>query len=122
MLQKEINQGKKKLKIDLYKERTNFGEYPLEETENYQWGLVLKKYKEVVNELNKKISKYNLIVPALQTQLIQINFDKIADEILKYGQTKREYKIVHKKIDDPQEDPKSIFSLIESFVIKNRRY
>lgn len=122
MLQKEIRLEKQNLKRSLYKARTHFGEYPFDVTEEYKWSCVLKKHQLDVDAINKAITKYNLVVPALQTQSLQISLKKIADKILKYGHTKNDIAILQHKPIDPLGQRQNIFSFLESFMIKNRRY
>lgn len=120
MLQKEIREDKNVFIKSLSLKRTTLGNYPFENhLDELQWDRILESTKKFVADTNKKIEKYNLLVPILQKQMFIINLEKEGQKILKYGQTKHEIAIRElPKQKEAQRDPKNIFSFIESFFIK----
>lgn len=82
-LQRDIRDALTQLRKSIKEERAFFGEFPLSETENQQWKTILKRYEYNVQEINKNIDKYNLIVPILENQFFRVNLDTIAEKILK---------------------------------------
>lgn len=86
-LQKEIRENIKVLKDDLCVERSRIGPFPLNSSEEIKWDKIMKKYKEIETRINKSIDKYNLIVPCLDKQMVQIRLSSIAEKILKEGIT-----------------------------------
>lgn len=83
MLQKDIRDAIDLLKTNLAKDRSYFGDYPFEsDQEKIRWELVISKYVSDVEQINKDIDKYNLIVPILQNQLFRINLKSVAEKIL----------------------------------------
>lgn len=86
-LQKEIREDIEELKKVLYQARAKLGPIPLESQEEKMWSKRIEKCQEFEQQVNKKIDKFNLIVPVLDKQMLQINLLKIADKILKEGIT-----------------------------------
>ncbi|XP_055845924.1 dnaJ homolog subfamily C member 28 [Episyrphus balteatus] len=84
MLQKDIRDSVELLRASLIKERSYFGNYPFDsDQEKLRWELTISKYSPNVEQINKDIDKYNLIVPILQNQLFRIQIENIAEKILK---------------------------------------
>lgn len=85
MLQKEIREEIQKLRSILYRERENFGPFPLTVDKHIEWSEIVFKYAKVVNKINRKINKYNLIVPVLDKQMLLVNLSKEAQHVLITG-------------------------------------
>lgn len=81
-LQKEIYTDIGELKKVLMDKRSYFGESPLSESEAAQWDNVIQSQEKCLLEINKKIDKYNLIVPILEQQMCRVQSNKISDKIL----------------------------------------
>lgn len=120
MLQKEIRKDKNVFIKKLYSERKLIGNYPFENhLDESNWDKILEKVNKVVAEINKKIEKYNLLVPVIQKQMFIINLEKEGQKVLKYGQTKQDIEIQElPKRPMAQRSPKNVFSFLESFFIK----
>lgn len=83
MLQKDIRDAKELLKVNLARERSYFGDYPFaNDQEQIKWDLTISQYAPDVEQINKNIDKYNLLVPILQNQLFRINLESVAEKIL----------------------------------------
>ncbi|XP_067625557.1 dnaJ homolog subfamily C member 28 [Eurosta solidaginis] len=82
-LQREIREAVQRLRDELRAERALFGDYPFTNDEELEaWQVVLRSYDANINDINKNIDKYNLIVPILQNQLFRLNIDTIAEKFL----------------------------------------
>lgn len=86
-LQKEIREEVTELKRSLEYERSCLGKTPLTSEEKQLWESAIQKHEKLVNSINKKIDKFNLIVPVLDKQMIQIQLRRISDKILQEGQS-----------------------------------
>uniref|UniRef100_A0A336MDQ5 CSON000017 protein n=1 Tax=Culicoides sonorensis TaxID=179676 RepID=A0A336MDQ5_CULSO len=86
-LQKEIREELDELKRSLKYERSLIGKEPLSPDEAQQWETSVRKHEKMVKNINKKIDKFNLIVPVLDKQMIQIQLEKISDKILKENES-----------------------------------
>lgn len=84
-LQREISDDSASIKTMLLEERKNFGSVPLSCSEERDWESVLDKIGENVKALNKKIDKFNLVVPIMDKQMLHFNLTRESDEILKSG-------------------------------------
>lgn len=81
ILQKEINGDIDELKSCLRDERAKL-HFQLLEHEDFIWMKVVERVKEKAEKINKKIDKFNLIVPVMNKQMVQIKLAKIAEKIL----------------------------------------
>lgn len=81
-LQKEINADIDDLKKILSDKRSYFGELPLTQSEAVQWEIFLQNQENRLIEINRKIDKYNLLVPILKQQMCQVRMDKISEKVL----------------------------------------
>ncbi|XP_076330158.1 dnaJ homolog subfamily C member 28 isoform X1 [Tachypleus tridentatus] len=88
ILEKEIREDKEKLFQQMAVERANLGPLPLGKKEEYHWQTILDKLKQKEKDLNIKIDKFNIIVPALKKQQLRIKLTKMAQEVLENGKTK----------------------------------
>ncbi len=81
-LQKEINSDIDDLKKLLMDKRSYFSELPLTESEVGQWENVIQSQETRLIDINKKIDKYNLLVPILKQQMCRVQMDKISEKVL----------------------------------------
>lgn len=82
-LQKDIHNELDSLKKSLTKHRANIGAWPLHPRATKQWMEILDRYESDVREINRKIEKYNFLVPILNKQMILISLEKISDLIIR---------------------------------------
>ena len=82
MLQKEIREGVDELKESLMKERCYLGPLPFDDADEKEWAMALEQHGKRVETINKKIDKYNFIVPVLTIQMVQIRLKEIAEGVL----------------------------------------
>lgn len=62
--------------------RAYLGRIPLTKSDENEWATILRNQEGRTSEINKKIDKFNLIVPILQQQMCHIRLDRIADKVL----------------------------------------
>lgn len=86
-LQKEIKEEWDLLRNDLLRERKYFGPYPLSVEENIKWSEIVYKYKSFVENINKKISKFNLVVPVLSKQMVHVILENEAQKVVINGKS-----------------------------------
>lgn len=82
-MSKEIREETEKLKNDLLDARDDIGKLPLTNDDDERWQNILTKSQEIVATINKKINKFNLLVPILQKQMVQINLNHLSEDVLK---------------------------------------
>ena len=85
-LQKEIADEINLIKEILYCERKKIGKLPLNSIETQKWSMVVDSQRNLVTSLNRKINKYNLLVPILDNQMIFFNLEKESERILENGE------------------------------------
>ncbi|XP_017134445.1 dnaJ homolog subfamily C member 28 [Drosophila elegans] len=89
-LGKEIRDAVAKLKQKLRQERIFYGEWPLTRSEDLSaWQSFTKQHQEDVQQLNKTIDKYNLIVPILENQFFRLHLEKMAESVFKDPELQR---------------------------------
>ncbi|XP_065358174.1 dnaJ homolog subfamily C member 28 [Calliphora vicina] len=115
-LQRDIREALEQLKKNITAERCYFGEYPLVEMELQKWQDLLQKYDYEVQQINKNIDKYNLIVPILQNQFFRVNLQKIAEKILKDPDIPRNQKRPQMAVDNPRSSAEQGKSDLLSFL------
>lgn len=86
-LQKEIREEADQLRKDLLMERKYFGPYPLSVDENITWSEKVYRYKTIVENINKKITKFNLVVPVLNKQMMHMNLENEAQKAVVNGKS-----------------------------------
>ncbi|XP_019880870.1 dnaJ homolog subfamily C member 28 [Aethina tumida] len=124
-LQKEIRSEAHHLRTILFYERQFFSPFPLNTDENIIWSEIVYKYKQMVDEINKKIAKFNLVVPVLDKQMIQISLEKEAQKAIKDGKSfkdlglKRPVDKNERRNDIKEVNITNFFSFIDSF-FKNK--
>lgn len=89
-LQKEIRHEIEMLRNTLCRERTNFSPYPLSIDENIEWSNAVYKHKPLLDAVNLKINKYNLLVPLLDKQMLQVSLKKEAQSVLLMGKSNKD--------------------------------
>ena len=75
-LDKEIRQDVTRLREDLLGKRRKLGPNPLTLQATVQWNHNLKEFEQKICSINKKIDKFNMIVPILNKQKVHFNFQK----------------------------------------------
>lgn len=83
--QKEIREDLRQLRHGLSKERSYLGPFPLSSEETEEWKHIISTYRKLTEEINKKIDKFNLIVPIMNKQMIRVNLNREAEKILING-------------------------------------
>lgn len=114
-LQKEICVATDELKDDIRTKRSKF-HFPLEPHEEFFWSKVLDEAEERVKGINKKIDKFNLIVPLMTKQKLQITLKPIAEKILNEEPTDRPVDEPKMESQAPSDYKTNIFSLIDSML------
>uniref|UniRef100_A0A2M3ZC58 Putative molecular chaperone dnaj superfamily n=1 Tax=Anopheles braziliensis TaxID=58242 RepID=A0A2M3ZC58_9DIPT len=84
-LHKDLREATAVLREELTRERAKFGPAPLSSREEQQWEKRLEEYRADESRINKMIDKFNLIVPMLNKQMVRLNLDRLAAEILATG-------------------------------------
>lgn len=73
VLEKEIRQDIKHARDKLQHARSALNHQVMTQAETNKWNRALETFKTEVANVNKKINKYNMIVPVLTKQLVQYN-------------------------------------------------
>ncbi|KAJ1526902.1 hypothetical protein ONE63_008454 [Megalurothrips usitatus] len=97
LLQKEIREERDELRQSLIKKRKMIGPLPLSCEDEEMWKLALESCSPLVKQINLKINKYNLLVPILEKQMLQVQLNKEAIKILE------ETEGVSRKVPEPPE-------------------
>uniref|UniRef100_A0A182LSB4 J domain-containing protein n=1 Tax=Anopheles culicifacies TaxID=139723 RepID=A0A182LSB4_9DIPT len=84
-LHKDIRQAVETLKEDLGRLRAKLGPVPLSGQEERQWEKWIEQQQEEATKINKMIDKFNLIVPMMNKQMVQLNLERIANDVLARG-------------------------------------
>lgn len=115
-LQREIREDLNALKKHLKEERSQLSaDLTISSPE---WLNILERYQTEVDKINKKIDKYNLIVPIAAHQFFRLNVNKFSEQILKDSSIKLK---PHKSKSDSQtttntnKNTKNLFTFISSF-------
>lgn len=116
------------LRKSLFSERRYFGPYPLTVEDNIEWSEKVYQYKNVVDQINKKIAKFNLVVPVLNKQMLQICLEKEAQtamvlgkgyEDLRNGSSTQDDRNKDKRLAASDSDSINIFAFID-FLFKTK--
>ncbi|KAJ8949331.1 hypothetical protein NQ314_008251 [Rhamnusium bicolor] len=86
-LQKEIREDANRLRCDLLTERKYFGPYPLSIEDNIEWSDKVYQHQNTVDQINKKITKFNLVVPVLNKQMLHVSLEKEAQKVMVNGKS-----------------------------------
>lgn len=84
-LQKEIRLQTDALRKELGKCRQSLGPAPLSQKDQEAWEEKVLKMEKNVNDINKRIQKFNLIVPSMHHQKFPVNLAKEAEKIFANG-------------------------------------
>ncbi|XP_022916995.1 dnaJ homolog subfamily C member 28 [Onthophagus taurus] len=119
-LQKEIRQDMGVLKDSLLMERKQIGPIPLSNDDKYIWSDVVERHRILVDAINKKITKYNLVVPVLTKQMFLIDILKESEKILETGLNNTQVPPENHQNDSSnlQNDTSSLFGFIDSLFNK----
>ncbi|XP_013785858.1 dnaJ homolog subfamily C member 28-like [Limulus polyphemus] len=90
VLEKEVREDREKLFQQMAVQRASLGPLPLSEEEENHWQMILDNLKQKEKDLNVKIDKFNIIVPALKKQQLRVRLSKMAQEVLENGKTKED--------------------------------
>ncbi|KAH8238944.1 hypothetical protein KR038_009718 [Drosophila bunnanda] len=89
-LSKDIREAVAQLKEKIRQERTYYGEWPLQRPDELAaWQAFKQQHQEEVQQLNKLIDKYNLLVPILKNQFFRQNLDTMAERVFKEPKLQR---------------------------------
>ncbi|CAH0384953.1 unnamed protein product [Bemisia tabaci] len=86
-LQKEIREEIDYIKSTLAKERAKYGPHPISQEDEYLWLGSIEKLGDNVVKVNKKIGRFNLVVPIMKKQMLQFDIMKEANKILIEGES-----------------------------------
>ncbi|KAL2716547.1 dnaJ subfamily C member 28 [Vespula squamosa] len=81
-LSKEIREETTELQKLLIEARNELGLIPLNLEEKRSWTNTIENLKPFTKKLNNKIDKYNLLVPILQKQMLHVNLETLAEQVL----------------------------------------
>lgn len=81
-LEKEIRLDIERLREGLLEKRKKLGPSPLTLHSTNRWERHLKEFNDKLRDTNKKIDKFNMIVPILNKQKVHVNFQKEVDRIV----------------------------------------
>lgn len=117
MLQKEILSGIDDLRKELRVERAKL-HFPIESHEEFTWQKMVDKVEATEKAINRKIDKYNYILPRalLQKQMVHIRLEAIAEKILKEEPTERPVDEPKLESQAPSDYNTNLFSLINSIM------
>ncbi|XP_044253742.1 dnaJ homolog subfamily C member 28 [Tribolium madens] len=117
-LQKEIREGIEELRNCLQIERSYLGPFPLNSEESDDWTRIVHKRRNTVDLINKKIDKFNLVVPIMNKQMIQISLEKEAERILINGKHSVRKELSQNKHESEAPVTENIFGIIDSLFKK----
>lgn len=118
MLHKEIREDIEKLKETLKNERGKL-KFPAQDDDEIRWEKILEEHEVDVKNVNKKIDKFNLIVPILNKQMVHIQLKRIGEKILN-EEPKKYYKELPSKLsqESPSDYNKNNFLSFISSILK----
>lgn len=114
-LQKEIREDINNLIQILTEYRSYLGEVTLNDADMDEWATVVKRQEYRETQINKKIDKYNLIVPILDQQMCHIQFKRIADKVLNSKPVKAKKQVPKTTVKQQKHDENSNKTLLSSF-------
>lgn len=111
-LQKEIRTDINHLMEALTECRSYIGEVPLNNTDTDEWSKIVRRHEYRETDINKKIDKYNLIVPILDQQMCRIQLKRIADKVISTKPVKIVKKVrkIDKSVQQNDESNKGLLS------------
>ncbi|XP_052864191.1 dnaJ homolog subfamily C member 28 [Anopheles cruzii] len=84
-LHKDLREAVAALRGALQSARATLGPLPLTVQEVQRWEKVLDEHRYDAERINKMIDKFNLIVPILNKQMVRLDLDRLARELLEKG-------------------------------------
>lgn len=88
--------------------------------DNIEWSEKVYSYKQIVDQLNKKIAKFNLVVPVLNKQIIQISLEREAQRVMVMGKGYEDLRFSGQRpikdkteLEKPATNSTNIFGLLE---------
>ncbi|XP_031834284.1 dnaJ homolog subfamily C member 28 isoform X2 [Nomia melanderi] len=121
-LSKEIREETENLRKQLKERRNEVGPLPLSSADEATWENIIKDFSLVTKRVNKKIDKYNLLVPILQKQMLHIKLEDLANEALSMVPKKKTKKYSNCKNVNPNYSTEDysgdILGDLTSFLIK----
>ena len=108
-MEKEIRQDIKHLRESLFGKKRKLGPSPLPLQATIQWNQSLEEFEDKLRVINKKIDKFNMIVPILNKQKVHVNLQKEVNRTLEnygYGTTE-ENEIQRNSCDESKSGHKS---------------
>jgi DnaJ homolog subfamily C member 28 len=114
-LQKEIRESIDEMKSALRQERANL-HFPFINNEDSEWTAVVEKMQATVSAINKKIDKFNLIVPVLDKQMVHVRLDRVADKIKNEEPTERPVAAPKLESPAPSDYKTSLFSIFDAIL------
>lgn len=115
MLHKEIRDEIQDLKEKLKLERQRL-KFPAQRDDEIEWEKILNDYEKDEKNLNKKIEKFNLIVPILSKQMVHIHLKMIGDKILKEEPSQYRTMEAPKNKESPSDYNKNLLSFFSSIL------
>lgn len=115
LLQKEIRDDLEQLKEVLRNDRAKL-HFPLALNEGFEWSKMVQKVENKAKDVNKKIDKFNLVVPVLDKQMVHFQLARIAEKILKEEPTTRPVDEPKLEGQAPSDYKTNLFSLIDSML------
>lgn len=115
MLHKEIREALEDLKTNLRNDRATL-HFPLEPHEKFVWSKMVERLEDKANEINKKIDKFNLIVPIMNKQMVHIQYHKIVVNILQEEPTERPISLPKMESKAATDYNSNLFSFISSIL------
>lgn len=85
------------------KAREKLGPTPLSPEDSLTWRESVGQLAASVNRINRQIDKYNLLVPILQNQMLQIDLEAIAERILEKPVEARKQSVSERGLSNPTE-------------------
>lgn len=86
-LQKDIRTAIGDVEESLKTARAYLGPMPITDSETDEWNVILGQHQHKMDEINRMIDKYNMIVPILQNQIIRNDIRRIGEKILRIDPT-----------------------------------
>lgn len=115
MLHKEIRDEIQDLKEKLKFERQKL-KFPADEEDEIEWEKILSEFSKNVKNINKKIDKFNLIVPILSKQMMHVPLKIIADKIIKEEPSHYHTEEAPKNVETPDYNKSNLFSFLSSIL------
>lgn len=104
------------MRNSLAAERKYFGPNPLNFDDKAEWDSVLEKHRQLLEGVNKKISKYNLLVPMINQQMILLSLESESEKVLVNGSCSSKTQLPP-KYSDALASPGNNADNVESYIV-----